>query len=971
MVRRLVIACCLAIAGAGLAAADKSDQFFDDTKVQEIRLYFTDSNWYNTLYQAHANDASDPYFPVTFKYGDTVLDNVGVRFKGNASFRRSQSVKKSFKFDFNVYNEDTTFLGLKKLNLNNGDLQPTFLPEKMFLDFASKYIAAMRAVYCRLYVNDVYYGLYIAVEQPDKTMMENRFGGTEDGNLYEAGESNATLSYLGTSAASYQKLYELKTNEDINDYSGLIEFLDVLNNTASSSLPAKLEPICDVENMLYGIALNILFVNLDSYAGSASEFYLYDRSDTGQFIHIHWDLNESFGTTGDGSPKITTPAKLDPFYLPTSSSTGGAMGGSTGRPLMSKLWAVDSYKRTYLRMLARMLRDGFNTTAMTTRATELANLIRSDVYADNNKLYTNAQFESGLNSSVSSGQVTLLGVLQFVKDRYAYLRPVLDTYAQPADMRINELMTVNTSTIKDEAGDYDPWLELHNLGPGTLNLSGYYLTDDTNNPTKWALPSQSVADGGFVVVWLDGETGEGTNHASFTPNSAGGTLYLYYGSGTSRQLIDSVTYGKLTAGQSLARMGSLNTQWVTTTNTTAGADNPTTITTSTTGTGQLLITEVMADNKSTLTDPDEAGAYEDWFEIYNPGTTAVDMSGMYISENPLNPTKWQVPQGVTIPAGGYLVFWADNDTSQGSLHTNFNLDADGEVLQLFAKDGTTLIDSVAFKTQQPDISYGRNPSDSSKWSIFKPATPGAKNASPFCDWVVNAASFQPGPLAPLAIASAFGTNLATTLASAQAAPLPTTLSGTVVNVTDSAKVTRAAGLFFVSPTQVNFQVPAGTAAGRATVSIVRQDGTSVSGEVLVETVAPGTFSANATGEGVGLVAALRVDASGKQTAVPVYSYDSTTQTIVATPIDLGASTDSVYLVIYGTGIRNGSGISAASADVGGKDVPVLYAAAQSEYVGLDQVNIGPLPAKLAGKGDVAVVIKMDGKRTNTVTVNIK
>ena len=173
----------------------------------------------------------------------------------------------------------------------------------------------------------------------------------------------------------------------------------------------------------------------------------------------------------------------------------------------------------------------------------------------------------------------------------------------------------------------------------------------------------------------------------------------------------------------------------------------------------------------------------------------------------------------------------------------------------------------------------------------------------------------------------------------------------MVNVTDSAKVTRPAGLFFVSPTQVNFQVPVDTAAGRATVSIRRQDGTTTSGEVLVESVAPGTFSANATGEGVGLVAAIRVDAAGKQTAVPVYSYDSTQQKVVATPIDLGATTDKVYLVIYGTGIRKVSALAAASADVGGKNTPVLYAAAQSEYVGLDQVNIGPLSAKLAGSGE--------------------
>ncbi|MGC4052137.1 MAG: CotH kinase family protein [Paludibaculum sp.] len=88
--------------------------------------------------------------------------------------------------------------------------------------------------------------------------------------------------------------------------------------------------------MLYGIALNILFVNLDSYAGSASEIMLYRRQDTGQFVHVHWDLNESFGTTGDGSPLISNPPTLDPFWLPTTSSGpgGGGMGGNSARPLI-------------------------------------------------------------------------------------------------------------------------------------------------------------------------------------------------------------------------------------------------------------------------------------------------------------------------------------------------------------------------------------------------------------------------------------------------------------------------------------------------------------------------------------------------------------------------------------------------------------------------------------------------------------
>ncbi|MCW5981105.1 MAG: CotH kinase family protein [Bryobacteraceae bacterium] len=447
---------CLALLPRAMFA-DQAGAFFDDSAVREIRLTFADSNWYNTLYQAHSGNTADPYFPARFQYGSIVIDRIGVRFKGNSAFRRN-GVKKPFKLDFNKYDDAADFLGLKKLNLNNGDLQPDFLREKLLHDFAGKYVAALRSVHARVYINDAYYGLYLAVEQPDKTMMRSRFGNEEDGNLYEAeeqlgGGATPNLAYLGASQSAYQNVYLLKTNEAANDYSRLIRFLDILNNTAAADLPARLEPICDVENWLTGMAINSLFVNLDSYLGAGAEYYLYDRSSDGRFIHIQWDHNESFGTTGDGTPRIADPFALDPFYLPSSS--GGAPGGggrpggvgtaaTSARPLLEKLWAVDAYKRLYLRLLARFLREGFDASGMETRIRRQSDLIRADVYADPNKAFTNEQFETSLNSQVSAAGLSIHGLNQFVRGRYNYLRPALNAYAQASDVRLNELATVNS-----------------------------------------------------------------------------------------------------------------------------------------------------------------------------------------------------------------------------------------------------------------------------------------------------------------------------------------------------------------------------------------------------------------------------------------------------------------------------------------------------------------------------------------------
>jgi uncharacterized protein (TIGR03437 family) len=600
------------------------------------------------------------------------------------------------------------------------------------------------------------------------------------------------------------------------------------------------------------------------------------------------------------------------------------------------------------------------------------------VLEDPNKVTTNAQFELNQNEQTTwpgggpGGGLPIFGLNQFVRERYNYLRPWLNSQAQPADVRLNEIVAVNTGGYKDDAGDADPWVEVHNLGPGPVTLNNFYLTDDQANPTKWQLPARTLADGEFLILWLDGETGEGDTHANFKLQTTGGKLYLSSG----QTALDDVTYPALTGGQSYVRLGSYGGQWATTFQPTPAVANPaagaSTTQPPTQGTGQLLINEIMADNRNAFQDPDEPGAYDDWFEVFNPGTTAVDMSGMYITDNPSNPTKWKVPNGVTIAARGYLVFMADdNQTAQGPRHTSFSLNADGEALAIYQTNGTTLIDSVTFGLQQEDVSFGRITDGDSGWSIFRPATPGAANTAAYVNWIANAASFALGPIAPSAIVSAFGQGLTASTAVATSTPLPTTLGGVTISVTDRANVTRNAPLFFVSAGQANFQVPAETAEGRAKVTIRRQDGTSVTGDLLVDRVGPGLFAANANGQGVGSMVALRISASGVQTYLPVFNYDAAGRRFVAVPVSFGADTDKLYLILFGTGIRGENDLADVIVEVGNQEVPVIFAGAQGDLVGLDQVNIGPLPRVLAGKGAVEVVIRVAGRRANRVTVTIQ
>ncbi len=235
---------------------------------------------------------------------------------------------------------------------------------------------------------------------------------------------------------------------------------------------------------------------------------------------------------------------------------------------------------------------------------------------------------------------------------------------------------------------------------------------------------------------------------------------------------------------------------------------------------------------------------------------------------------------------------------------------------------------------------------------------------------VSAASFDGTMLTVESIVAAFGTNLATVTEVAASLPLPTTLAGTTVKVKDSTGIERPAPLFFVAPSQVNYQVPPNTALGNATVTVTISDGTVSTGTARISSVAPGLFAANANGQGVAAAVALRVKADGSQSFEPVTRFDQAQNRFVAVPIDLGPESDQVFLILFGTGIRFYSTLSTVTVKVGGTDMPVQFAGAAPGLVGLDQVN-ARLLRSLIGRGEVDVALMVDGKAANTVKVSIR
>lgn len=264
--------------------------------------------------------------------------DVGVKYKGN-SFYNINSDKKSFKISFDKFVIGQKPDGLKKFNLSNGFKDATFLSEKFMLDFLnSEGLHAPRCVYANLIINNQHYGLYMVVEGVDDAPFLLRVFGNKAGNLFK-GDPDGKLIWKGSNPQAYYMDYELHTNEDENDWSDLINLIDILSNTSASSLGSALSDVLNIENYLRHRAANLLFVNLDSYDGSGHNYYIYNNQ--GRIEWMAWDVNETFGNFNMGMP-ISVLECLSVFYLPSPPSS---------RPLPYRLFTqlnVFSSYYTYL-----------------------------------------------------------------------------------------------------------------------------------------------------------------------------------------------------------------------------------------------------------------------------------------------------------------------------------------------------------------------------------------------------------------------------------------------------------------------------------------------------------------------------------------------------------------------------------------------------------------------------------------------
>lgn len=665
----------------------KSQSFYDIGTIQEIKIVFSQSNWDYMLDTAKAGDESY-LMAQTVTINGTVFDSVGVKYKGNSTYKANQT-KNPWHIELDTY-KPQDYQGFKDIKLSNVAKDPSFLREVLTYEVARKYMVAPRSNYAVVYVNGSQIGLYSNSEAISKTFVKLHLSSNTETFIKcnpPAGAGPGTtdypnLVYEGTDSVDYYAGYELKSDHGWDD---LIAFTDTLKNHV-----AAIEEFLNVDQTLWMHAFNNGLVNLDSYSGGfAQNYYLY-RMENGQFYPVVWDMNESFGQFSmTGSINLTnTTSKAQMTHLLHSNDASW--------PLIQKLLSVPMYKRMYLAHLKTIITENFtsnsgvNASLFYNRAQALYSLIDNAVSLDPNKLTTYAQFQSNITNDVTSGGGggpggggpgggSSPGLKNLMDARATYLLGLSD-------------LSATQPTISNVIANV----------PGALPASGFITANVTNATAVYVHVRDSI-DGRYIrnEMYDDGQHGDGAANdgvfgASIYLQSVQKQFYIY---------ADAATIGRFSPERAGFEYH------------TVGFQTPTT---------GLVINEFMASNDGTIADSN--GDYHDWIELYNASNSPINLGDYALSDDLSNPTKFELPNTV-LASGDFVLFWASSSAQNDPYHAPFKLSKSGEEVALFfdPTGAADTVDYISYSAQTTDVSFGRSYDASPNWITFTTATPDASN----------------------------------------------------------------------------------------------------------------------------------------------------------------------------------------------------------------------------------------------------
>jgi len=652
------------------------DLYAIDT-IRTAYLNFYSPSWESTLDSFKINNLEDRVL-ASITIDGILYDSVGVRFKGNSSYNSfGQSNKKPFniKIDYTI-NQDV--YGYTTLKLNNMFKDPSCVREVLSYELLSNYMPVSKANYMNIYINGNLHGLYTSVESVNNDFLTKHFE-SDDNSFFKCdpnwgapppmgcppGNSMPTLTFAGTDTACYKNSYEIKSDSSIA-WVKLLDLIQLLDNT-----PNQVSQLLDVDRALWMLVYNNIFVNLDSYTGSGHNYYLYEN-DYNIFNTIIWDLNENYGcfSNAGGQP----PSNLSLNDMQNFSPTWNDQNNQ--RPLIKKILANSDYKKRFFAHYRTIIDEFLITNAMKNRAVVLQNMIDPYVSSDPNLIYSYNDFQNGLNQSMGN----MPGINALMDPRLIYLQghseiikiaPSISNIQQlPLSPTYNDNVWINANISNSTQA------KLHYKSALQAPFIETIMYDDGNNNDGGAndgvfgamIPSFNPATRIYYYIYADNQ-----NAGRFSPERAEYEFYSY-----------------LVQGEQISI-------------------------------GDIVINEFMASNSNT--ESDQNGEFDDWIELYNNTNNDISLNNMFLSDDLLEPYKWQFPDTI-IAANDFLIVWADDDAQQG-LHAEFKLSSSGETL-IFSNSDSTLLDSITYPNQSTDITYGRYPNGTGSFQ-YLPSTFGTYN----------------------------------------------------------------------------------------------------------------------------------------------------------------------------------------------------------------------------------------------------
>jgi hypothetical protein len=362
---------------------------YDLQVLRTVFLTFERDDWEPELAAFFGTDVE---VPATVIVDGTTYRDVGVHFRGNSSYRMVPAgYKHSLNLSFDYVDPDQQLGGYRTLNLLNANDDATFVRTVLYSEIARHYLPVPLTNYMRVAINGESWGIFQNVQQFNKDFLRDWFNSTQGARWKVPGSprGRAGLEYLGEGAAQYKSIYEIKTKDDEQSWSALINLCRVLSQTPAEQLQDALEPILDVDATLKFLALETALVNSDGYWTRASDYSIY-LDDRGRFHVLPLDFNEALGAGrgfGGGGHDLDPLTGLE----------------DAAKPLRSKLLAVPALRARYLSYVRDIARRWLDWNRVGPLVRQWQALIESDIKVDTRKLYTTAAFHADVGAGYEDG----------------------------------------------------------------------------------------------------------------------------------------------------------------------------------------------------------------------------------------------------------------------------------------------------------------------------------------------------------------------------------------------------------------------------------------------------------------------------------------------------------------------------------------------------------------------------------------